>query len=167
MIATFSTSEEVGVAAVATKAAIIPRVNVECAVPPAASVSVTVYVPEADADVGVPVICPVVVLSVKPAGSAGETEYVTGKTPALGVTGVNGVALVPVVNDTGVDDPVALSAALPTRVNEPDATSCVGEEESVAVIVNIADPDWAASVPVIAPVLVLKLRALGSDGEIE
>jgi hypothetical protein len=45
--------------------------------------------------------------------------------------------------------------------------SCVGEELSVAVIVNMADPDWAERVPVIAPVLVLKLSTAGSDGEIE
>jgi hypothetical protein len=72
--ATFSTSEEAGVAAVATKAAITARVNVECAVPPAASIPVTVYVPEAAGDVGVPVIWPVEVFRVSPAGRAGETE---------------------------------------------------------------------------------------------
>jgi hypothetical protein len=44
-------------------------------VEPAAFVAVTVYVAAAVAVVGVPVITPVVVLSVRPAGNAGVTAY--------------------------------------------------------------------------------------------
>src|SRR5262245_13629619 len=44
-------------------------------VKPAAFVAVTVYVAAAVTTVGVPEMTPVVVLSVSPAGSAGETPY--------------------------------------------------------------------------------------------
>jgi hypothetical protein len=58
----------------ATTAA-ITVIDSEAGVEPAAFVAVTVYVAAAVAVVGVPVITPVVVLSVRPAGSAGATAY--------------------------------------------------------------------------------------------
>jgi hypothetical protein len=48
-------------------------VNVVVVLPPGL-VAVTVYVPEAAATEGVPLIAPVVVLNVSPAGNAGEIE---------------------------------------------------------------------------------------------
>ena len=48
-------------------------VNVAVVLPPGL-VAVTVYVPEAAATEGVPLIAPVVVLNVSPAGNAGEIE---------------------------------------------------------------------------------------------
>jgi hypothetical protein len=74
VIAVFSIVVDVAAAVVATRAAITSKVKVECAVAPAASIPVTVYVPEAAGDVGVPVIWPVEVLRVSPAGRAGDTE---------------------------------------------------------------------------------------------
>ena len=53
---------------------------------PPVLVAVTVYAAVAVIAVGVPVITPVVVLKLSPAGSAGETEYeTTGPPPLLGV----------------------------------------------------------------------------------
>ena len=45
---------------------------------PLASVAVTVYVPNGVSVVGVPVISPVVVLKLKPAGKAGEIDQLVG-----------------------------------------------------------------------------------------
>ena len=60
--------------AAASGAGVTSRVKVPVAVAPAASVPVTVYVPEAVGEVGVPVIWPVDGLRVSPAGRAGDTE---------------------------------------------------------------------------------------------
>lgn len=84
---------------------------------------VIVYVAEAAATEGVPVISPVVALRVRPAGRAGETVKTIGKTPSFIVTGVNGVEFVPAVSATGVPLPVALRTGLPTRVNEEEEIS--------------------------------------------
>jgi len=110
------------------------------------------------------VIWPVAGFSVRPAGSAGETEYVTGATPFETVIGVNGVAGTPAVSDTGVVEPSALNAGFPVNVKDDDELSGVGVVESVAVITNVDVPEGAVKVPVMAPVEVLNERPAGSEG---
>ena len=75
LTAEFCVADWLAIEVVATRGAVkTSRVKVECEVAPAASRIVTVYVPDAVAEVGVPVISPVLVLRVSPAGRAGETE---------------------------------------------------------------------------------------------
>lgn len=79
-------------------------------------------------------ISPVEVFKERPAGSDGAIEYTIGATPPEVLTGVNGVALVPVLSETGVDDPALVSAGLPVNTKVADEDSA-GDEESVAVTV--------------------------------
>ena len=64
----------------------------------AVSVTVTVKIVDSIDAVGVPVIAPVVLLKVYPAGKLGLIEYVKGVTPPVAVTGVNAIAATFLVN---------------------------------------------------------------------
>jgi apolipoprotein N-acyltransferase len=68
------------------------RLKLACAVPPLASVTVTVYVVAALATVGVPLIAPVLAFSTSPAGRPGDTLYVSGDVPPDPVTGMDEAA---------------------------------------------------------------------------
>ena len=79
-------------------AAFTPSVNVALAVEESA-MTVTVYVVDALAPVGVPVIAPVEVFNDNPAGRDGDIEYVLELPPPDAVIGVKEVAAVPAVKD--------------------------------------------------------------------
>ena len=62
-------------------------------------------------EAGVPVIAPVEVLIVRPVGSDGEIEKVTGEVPPLAVTGVEEAAAIVAVNVSDAITSVVVSAA--------------------------------------------------------
>jgi hypothetical protein len=70
----------------------ICRLNVFEPLCPALSFTVIVYVTGLDTVVGVPLILPVLEFMVSPVGKLGVMVYVSGATPPLPVTGINGVA---------------------------------------------------------------------------
>jgi hypothetical protein len=77
---------------VTVSAPLTVRLNVLLEVAEAPSVTVTVNVVWASVAVGVPLICPVVVLKLIPAGGVPPLRAkVYGVVPPLAVTGVNGV----------------------------------------------------------------------------
>jgi hypothetical protein len=113
------------------------------------------------AAVGVPVIWPVVALSVSPAGSAPPAVIANdnGAVPPDAVTGVNAgsaVFCVPVVLGTAW---FATSAALIVRLN---VFAAVAPAASVIVIVRTVAPCATVGVPVIAPVPAFSVRPAGS-----
>ena len=62
-------------------------------------------------EAGVPVIAPVEVLIVRPVGSDGEIEKVTGEVPPLAVTGVEEAAAIVAVNVSDAITSVVVSTA--------------------------------------------------------
>jgi hypothetical protein len=101
---------------VITGPALTVNANVLELVWPAPSVTVTVYVVVPLRAVGVPVICPVVVLKLRPAGKAGDTANVFVPKPPEAVTGVNGVAAVFCVSVVDATACVVVSAGSASTV---------------------------------------------------
>ena len=83
-------------------------------------------------EVGVPVIAPVEVLIVRPVGSDGEIEKVTGDVPPLAVTGVEEAAAIVAVNVSDAVTSVVVSAAETVSEN---VLVAVTDAESVTVTV--------------------------------
>ena len=109
-------------------------------------------VPEA---VGVPLMAPVLVLSVRPAGSVPTTEKVYGGVPPVTVSGplLNGTPTVPVVPD---DRQVSIGGE---TIVYGQVVLDMTPLASVTLILNVPA---AVGVPVIAPVLVFSVRPAGS-----
>lgn len=105
-------------------AAFTPSVNVALAVEESA-LTVTVYVVDALAPDGVPVIAPVEVFNDNPAGRDGDIEYVLELPPPDAVIGVNDVAAVPEVSDLVETDVVAESGVTTKLKLSKIIVSCV------------------------------------------
>jgi hypothetical protein len=150
-----------GTACVVVSAALIVRLNVFDAVAPTASVIVIVRTVAPCTAVGVPLIAPVVVFSVRPAGSAPPAVIANayGVVPPEAVTGVNATIAVFCVPVRLAMDCVATSAALTVRLNVLDV---VAPAASVIVIVRTVAACAAVGVPLIAPVVVFNVRPAGS-----
>jgi hypothetical protein len=119
-IAVFIVPARLAIACVVVRPRLIVREKTFDDCVPAASVTVTVKFAGPDAAAGVPVSCPVAVLKVSPAGSAGLTANVTGTTPPAAVTGMTGVIAVPLVPATFATASVVVSAA--ATVNDAEVT---------------------------------------------
>jgi hypothetical protein len=128
-------------------------------------VTVTVYVVVPLSPVGVPVICPVDVLKLSPAGKTGDTANVRLPNPPAAVTGVNGVAAVFCVSVVDATACVVVRAgnASTVRLNVL-ALVCAGVLWSVAVTVNVVADMVAVAVPDISPVAVFKDNPDGKLG---
>ena len=110
--------------------------------------------------VGLPVMNPVVVLNVNPAGNTGSMLYVKVPPPPVAVTGANGVVTIPtfnvvegtasVVTMAGGDCTVRLNVRLP-----------LADAVSVTLTVNVVVAVTVVGVPVTSPVLMLKLNPSG------
>ena len=112
-------------------------------------------------DVGVPLISPVEVENVRPAGSDGETDQETTLPPLeVGVVAVIAESLVS-VNELGLyvieEGMTSLTTTVIVAVALPPLL--------VAVTVYDADEVIAVGVPEITPVVVLKESPVGSDGD--
>jgi len=111
--------------------------------------------------VGVPLIAPVVLLKVSPAGSDGEIDqFVTAPPPEVGST-VDMVVPLIKVSELGeyvtADGATSLTTMVTLAVSVPPVL--------VAVIVYDAEDVIAVGVPVIAPVEVSRDKPAGSDGD--
>jgi hypothetical protein len=156
----FTVSDLFATACVTTRAPFTVSWNVALPVADAPSVTVTVNVVVPSVAVGVPLICPVVVLKLIPAGSVPPLNAkVYGTVPPLAVTGVNGVYAVLTVSDLLAMACVTTKAPLTVswKVALP-----VAEAASVTVTVNVVVPSVAVGVPLICPLVVLKLIPAGS-----
>jgi len=128
----FRTGATTTAGAGATGAATTPRVKVDetdCAGEPE-SIAVRVKVVIARISVGVPLIRPVAGSNVKPAGRAGDTEYVNGAVPPATVTGVKGV-----IAEFCVAEVLAMEVF---AVNGPGATSSVKSACDVPPAASVA-----------------------------
>ena len=152
---------------VITGPALTVSANVLELVCPASSVTVTVWVAVPLSAVGVPVICPVVVLKLSPAGRLGDTANVRVPNPPVAVTGVNGVAAVFCVRVVDATACVVTSAgnASTVRLNVLELV-CAGLLESVTVTVKVVADTVAVGVPEISPEAVFKDNPEGKLGEI-
>ena len=137
-------------------------VSVAVALPPVL-VAVTVYVAEEVIAVGVPLIAPVVLLKLSPAGSDGEIDqFVAAPPPVVGVT-VD--IVVPLINVSELgeyvtaDGAISLTTMLTVAVSVPPVL--------VAVIVYDAEEVIAVGVPEIVPVEVSRDNPAGSVGDTE
>ena len=135
-------------------------VSVAVALPPVL-VAVTVYVPEEVMAVGVPLIAPVVLLKLSPAGRDGEIDQFVGAPPP--VVGETVDMVVPLTNVSELGEYVTADGArsLTTMVTLAVSVPPV----LVAVIVYEAEEVIAVGVPEIAPVEVSKAKPAGSDGD--
>jgi hypothetical protein len=155
-----TSSTVVGTACVVVSAEFTVSWKLALPVAEAASVTVTVNVVVASVAVGVPLICPLVVLKLIPAGSVPPLNAkVYGVVPPLAVTGVNGVYAVFTVSDLLATACVTTSAPFTVswKVALPVAVAA-----SVTVTVNVVVPSVAVGVPLIVPLVVLKLIPVGS-----
>jgi hypothetical protein len=101
------------------------------------------------------------VLIVRPVGSDGEIEKVTGEVPPLAVTGVDEEEATVAVNVSDAITSVVVSAA--ETVSEKVAVA-LPAAESVTVTVYVVAALLDAGVPVIAPVELLIDKPEGSPG---
>ena len=157
----FTVSALLGTAWVTVSGPFTVRLNVLLEVAVAASVTVTVNTVVASVAVGVPLIWPVVVLKFIPAGSDGLSPKVYGVVPPLAVTGVNGVYGVLTVSTVVGTACVVVNAGFTVRLK---VAFPVAEAASVTVTVNVVVLSVAVGVPLICPVVVLRLIPAGSVG---
>ena len=137
-------------------------VSVAVALPPVL-VAVTVYVAEEVIAVGVPLIAPVVLLKLSPAGSDGEIDqFVAAPPPVVGVT-VD--IVVPLINVSELGEYVTADGAISLTTMVTVAVSV--PPVLVAVIVYDAEEVIAVGVPEIVPVEVSRDKPAGSVGDTE
>jgi hypothetical protein len=129
------------------------------------SVAVTVKVETMPGPTGVPVMAPVPVLRLSPAGSDPEvTAHSTGAVPPVEVSIAPGY----VTPNCPAGSAVVVTASVgPLTVMDSFflAVTAVGLVESVAVTVNVEAPA-TEGVPEIAPVALLRLSPVGSFPEV-
>ena len=111
---------------------------------------------------GVPVINPVLLLNVKPAGNTGSIRYSKVPPPPVAVTGATGVATTPIVSIIEGTANVATKAGADCIVRLKFLLS-VADALSVMLTVNEVEVIIVVGVPVISPVLVLKLKPVGKE----
>jgi hypothetical protein len=112
--------------------------------------------------VGVPLIAPVVVDRLKPAGRSGEMLYAREPVPPPPVTGVNGVTAWFCVTTPAETVCVAVTALLIVRMKVFEA---VAPFASVTVTVKVVAGSVTVGVPLIAPVVIDRLKPAGRSGE--
>jgi hypothetical protein len=147
---------------VATTALFTVSLKLAVAVAPFVSVAATVYVVAARVIVGVPVIAPLLVEMLSPAGSDGEMLYVSVPVPPVPVTGVNNAARWLSVRIFDAMDCVATTVLFTDRLKLAVA---VAPLMSVTVTVNVVDALIAVGVPIIAPLVEERVSPAGSAGE--
>ena len=137
-------------------------VSVAVALPPVL-VAVTVYVADEVIAVGVPLIAPVVLLKLSPAGREGEIDHDVAVPPP--VVGVTVDIVVPLISVSELGEYVTEEGArsLTTMVTVAVSVPPV----LVAVIVYDEEEVIAVGVPEIAPVEVSRDKPAGSDGDTE
>jgi hypothetical protein len=152
----------VGTACTVVSAGFTVRLNVLLEVAVAASVTVTVNTVVVSVAVGVPLICPVVVLKFIPAGSVPPLKAKAyGVVPPLAVTGVKGVYAVFTVSAVVGTACAVVRAEFTVRLK---VALPVADAASVTVTVNTVVTSVAVGVPLICPVVVLRLIPAGNDG---
>jgi hypothetical protein len=162
----FTVSVVVATACVVVSAELTVRENVCDDVALFASVTRTVYVVAARVAVAVPLISPVVVEKLIPAGSEAaavlselRSAKASGEVPPDAVTGVKAVYDVFTVNVFDATACVVDSALFTVRLNVCDD---VAPFASVTRTVNVVAACVAVGVPLISPVVVEKLIPAGS-----
>ena len=135
-----------------------------CAVGVVWSVTVTVKVVVARADVGVPLIWPVVVEKFSPVGKVPpDSAKLNVPVPPEAVTGINGVAALPAVKVVlGTACVVVSGVTFTVKLKVLDEVCAVGVVWSVTVTVKIVVASADVAVPLICPVEVEKVRPVGS-----
>jgi len=113
--------------------------------------------------VGVPLIAPVVLLKLRPAGRDGEIDQFVGAPPP--VVGETVDIVVPLTNVSELGEYVTADGARSLTVIVKLAVSV--PPVLVAVMVKVADEVIAVGVPVMSPVDVSSDKPAGRDGETE
>ena len=96
---------------------------------------------------GVPVICPVVLLKLSPVGKLGETVNIKGASPPVAVTGVNAVAATDCVSDLLLTDCTVSNTAIPDSTVRLNDAVAVWLPASVNVTTNVVLANAALVVP--------------------
>ena len=144
-------------------AGLISRVNVLLLDDPFASVTVTVSVIGANPTDGVPVICPIEVLKLRPLGNAGVIAYVSGEVPPVADTGLVELIVTPLVKITVAESTVVDTAGLTASTK---VLLDVVLLASVTVTVSTVAENAPEAVPEIVPVAVSKTNPADKAGVI-